>query len=95
MGHRNYVTIKGVSFFGPKSKYVMSRFDCGRIFIWRKKGGELIHLMEADRDVVNCIESHPHTAVLASSVTDNDIKIWTPKAEERATLPTNIAKVFP
>ncbi|XP_057525806.1 uncharacterized protein LOC130805157 [Amaranthus tricolor] len=94
-GHCNYVTIKGVSFFGPKSEYVMSGSDCGRIFIWRKKGGELIRVMEADRDVVNCIESHPHAAVLASSGIDTDIKIWTPKAEERATLPTNITKSRP
>lgn len=92
-GHRNCETVKGVNFFGPKSEYVVSGSDCGRIFIWKKKGGELIRVMEADKSVVNCIECHPHTMVLASSGIDYDIKIWTPKALERATLPTNIEQV--
>ncbi|KAL3514963.1 hypothetical protein ACH5RR_021865 [Cinchona calisaya] len=93
-GHRNCETVKGVNFFGPKFEYVVSGSDCGRIFIW-KKGGELIRVMEADKHVVNCIEPHPHTVVLASSGIENDIKLWTPKAIEKATLPANIEKLRP
>ncbi|KAL9354202.1 hypothetical protein Peur_052172 [Populus x canadensis] len=93
MGHRNCETVKGVSFFGPRCEYVSSGSDCGRIFIWKKRGGELIRVMEADKDVVNCTEPHPHTMALASSGFEYDIKIWTPKAIERATLPTNIGQV--
>uniref|UniRef100_A0A5B7AG04 DDB1-and CUL4-associated factor 8 n=1 Tax=Davidia involucrata TaxID=16924 RepID=A0A5B7AG04_DAVIN len=92
-GHKNCETVKGVNFFGPKCEYVVSGSDCGRIFIWKKKNGELIRVMEADKHVVNCIESHPHTTVLASSGIENDIKIWTPKSIDRATLPANIEKV--
>ncbi|CAK9153937.1 unnamed protein product [Ilex paraguariensis] len=94
-GHRNCETVKGVNFFGPKCEYVVSGSDCGRIFIWKKKGGELIRVMEADNTVVNCTESHPHTAVLASSGIEYNIKMWTPKAIDRATLPTNIEKLRP
>ncbi|CAL0300511.1 unnamed protein product [Lupinus luteus] len=89
-GHRNCETVKGVNFFGPKCEYVVSGSDCGRIFIWRKKDGQLIRVMEADKHVVNCIESHPHTIVLASSGIEHDIKIWTPKALQKAILPKNI-----
>lgn len=49
--------------------------------------------MEADKKVVNCIECHPHTTVLASSGIESDIKLWTPKALERASVPTNIEEV--
>ncbi|KAL9391242.1 hypothetical protein Peur_015162 [Populus x canadensis] len=94
MGHRNCETVKGVSFFGPRCEYVSSGSDCGRIFIWKKRGGELIRVMEADKDVVNCTEPHPHTMALASSGIEYDIKIWTPKAIERATLPTNIGQLL-
>ncbi|KAK8668427.1 hypothetical protein V6N13_105882 [Hibiscus sabdariffa] len=94
-GHRNCETVKGVSFFGPKSEYVASGSDCGRMFIWKKKGGELVRVMKADKHVVNCIESHPHTTVLASSGIENDIKIWTPKAIDKAVLPTNIEQFKP
>ncbi len=92
-GHRNCETVKGVNFFGPQCEYVVSGSDCGRIFIWKKKGGDLIRVMEADKDIVNCIECHPHTMALASSGIDTDIKLWTPKAFERAVLPTNIDQV--
>lgn len=92
-GHRNCETVKGVNFFGPKCEYVVSGSDCGRIFIWKKKTGKLVRLMEADKHVVNCIEPHPFTPVLASSGIENDIKIWTPKAIDKAILPTNIEKV--
>ncbi|CAN8327690.1 unnamed protein product [Cochlearia groenlandica] len=89
-GHKNCETVKGVNFFGPRSEYVVSGSDCGRIFIWKKKNGELIRVMEADRHVVNCIEPHPHIPMLASSGIENDIKVWTSKAAEKATLPDNI-----
>ncbi|KAI3441187.1 uncharacterized protein J3R85_002429 [Psidium guajava] len=92
-GHRNCETVKGVGFFGPKCEYVMSGSDCGRIFIWKKKGGQLIRVMTADKHVVNCIKPHPHIPVLASSGIEDDIKIWTPRAIERATLPTNVEQV--
>ncbi|XP_058098366.1 uncharacterized protein LOC131243210 isoform X2 [Magnolia sinica] len=93
-GHRNCDTVKGVSFFGPNCKYVSSGSDCGRIFIWRKKGGELLRVMEGDSDVVNCIEPHPHATMLASSGIESDIKIWTPKATEPVLLPANIAEAL-
>ncbi|OVA08871.1 WD40 repeat [Macleaya cordata] len=89
-GHRNCDTVKGVSFFGPRDEYVVSGSDCGRIFIWRKKDGELMRAMEADKHIVNCIEPHPHVTMLASSGIEHDIKLWIPKAVNRASLPAKI-----
>lgn len=92
-GHQNCDTVKGVNFFGPNCEYVVSGSDCGRIFIWRKKDGELLRVMAADSHVVNCIECHPHAAILASCGMEKDIKIWTPKASERASVPSNVEEV--
>ncbi|XP_043713585.1 DDB1- and CUL4-associated factor 8-like [Telopea speciosissima] len=92
-GHKNCDTVKGVGFFGPNCEYVVSGSDCGRIFIWRKKDGQLLRAMEADKDVVNCIEPHPHASFLASSGIDNDVKIWIPKASERYSLPVNLEQL--
>ncbi|MCL7045976.1 hypothetical protein MKW94_004819 [Papaver nudicaule] len=94
-GHRNCDTVKGVSFFGPRDEYVVSGSDCGRIFIWRKKDGEILRAMEADKDIVNCIESHPHVTMLASSGIEHDIKIWTPTAVDRAPLPVKVEQLRP
>ncbi|PKA60121.1 Dynein assembly factor with WDR repeat domains 1 [Apostasia shenzhenica] len=91
-GHYNCDTVKGVSFFGPHCEYVVSGSDCGRIFIWRKKGGELLRVMEGDKDVVNCIEPHPYSTMFASSGIDKDIKIWTPSAPEPAP-PVNLDEI--
>ncbi|KAK8553061.1 hypothetical protein V6N13_055838 [Hibiscus sabdariffa] len=55
----------------------------------RKKSGELVHVIKADKRMVNFIESHPHTAALASGGSE-DIKIWTPKAIDKAVTPTQI-----
>uniref|UniRef100_A0A7N0U6Q2 Uncharacterized protein n=1 Tax=Kalanchoe fedtschenkoi TaxID=63787 RepID=A0A7N0U6Q2_KALFE len=91
-GHRNYETVKGVNFFGPNCDYVTSGSDCGRIFIWKKKEGDLMRVMEADNYIVNCIESHPHNMVLASSGIDSDVKIWHPEANERAAFPVTVSR---
>lgn len=92
-GHRNYATVKGVSFFGPNCDYVVSGSDCGHIFIWNKKDGTIIRAMEADKHVVNCIESHPYEAVLASSGIEKDIKIWCPSKDVEDNLPSGIEEV--
>ncbi|XP_068639898.1 uncharacterized protein [Aristolochia californica] len=89
-GHRNCATVKGANFFGPSCEYVTSGSDCGRIFIWRKKDGKLLRAMEGDSQIVNCIEPHPNATVLASSGIDADVKIWTPRATEPASLPVNM-----
>ena len=94
-GHRNCDTVKGVNFFGPNCEYVVSGSDCGRIFIWRKKDGELLRVMEGDKHVVNCIEPHPYATMIASSGIEHDIKVWIPNAIERAP-PVNMDEVcFP
>ncbi|EOA16603.1 hypothetical protein CARUB_v10004776mg [Capsella rubella] len=87
--HKNLKTVKGVNFFGPKCEYVVSGSDCGRIFIWRKKDGELLRAIEADKHVVNCVESHPHMPLMCSSGIETDIKIWTPGGTERPMSPGN------
>ena len=92
-GHRNSGTVKGVNFLGPKCEYVVTGSDCGRIFIWNKKGGKVVRVIEAHRSDVNCVETHPHATALASTGFEDDIKMWIPKSIDKSILPTNIQKV--
>ncbi|XP_077216989.1 transducin/WD40 repeat-like superfamily protein [Tasmannia lanceolata] len=94
MGHRNSQTVKGVSFFGPNDEYVVSGSDCGRIFIWKKKGGELLRLMIGDRHIVNCLEPHPHVPVLATSGIEKNVKLWAPIAKDPISLPGNVEEIM-
>lgn len=93
-GHRNSQTIKGVSFFGPSDEYVMSGSDCGHIFIWKKKGANLVRVMVGDRSIVNQLESHPHTSVIASSGIEKSIKLWAPSSNDVLPLPHNIQEIM-
>lgn len=94
VGHRNCETVKGVTFIGPNHEYVASGSDCGRLFIWRKRDGKFLRAMEGDECIVNCIEPHPHAMTMASSGIDNDVKIWTPSATERAQV-VNVEELKP
>ncbi|KAF7281239.1 DDB1- and CUL4-associated factor 8 isoform X2 [Rhynchophorus ferrugineus] len=82
-GHRNGATIKGVSFFGPHSEFVMSGSDCGHLFFWEKKTESIVQFLLADDNgVVNCLEPHPQLPFLATSGLDWDVKLWVPSCEE-------------
>ncbi|VAH17770.1 unnamed protein product [Triticum turgidum subsp. durum] len=94
VGHRNCETVKGVTFIGPNHEYVASGSDCGRLFIWRKRDGKFLRAMEGDECIVNCIEPHPHAMTIASSGIDNDVKLWTPSAVERAQV-VNVEELKP
>uniref|UniRef100_A0A1D1Y1C5 DDB1-and CUL4-associated factor 8 n=1 Tax=Anthurium amnicola TaxID=1678845 RepID=A0A1D1Y1C5_9ARAE len=93
-GHRNSRTVKGVSFFGPNDEYVVSGSDCGHVFIWRKKGGQLVRLMVGDKNIVNCIEPHPHIPFLATSGLERNVKLWMPTAKKPAALPSNLEQIL-
>lgn len=47
-GHRNGATIKGVSYFGPKSEFVVSGSDCGYVYFWEKETEAIVQWMLAD-----------------------------------------------
>ncbi|XP_012160396.1 DDB1- and CUL4-associated factor 6 [Ceratitis capitata] len=80
VGHRNARTmIKEANFWG--NNYVMSGSDCGHIFIWDRRNGKLVMLLQGDQHVVNCLQPHPELPYLASSGIDYDVKIWAPILE--------------
>ncbi|XP_009782402.1 uncharacterized protein LOC107771848 isoform X2 [Nicotiana tabacum] len=95
MGHKYGEELNGVTFLGPRCEYIAGGSDCGRIYIWNKKSSEVVRVMEADRQGVSYVVSHPHTTVLASCGMEPDTKIWTPKALDRAVLPTDVEKRRP
>ncbi|CAA0811953.1 Transducin/WD40 repeat-like superfamily protein [Striga hermonthica] len=93
-GHRNSQTVKGVSFFGPNDEYVLSGSDCGHIFMWKKKGGELVRMMVGDRHIVNQLEPHPMIPVFATCGLEKSIKIWSPSSNDVRPLPENAHEVM-
>ncbi|XP_051118089.1 protein ALTERED SEED GERMINATION 2 isoform X2 [Andrographis paniculata] len=79
VGHCNVGTdIKQASFIGQRGEYIASGSDDGRWFIWEKSTGRLLKMLHGDDAVVNCVQSHPHDSVIATSGIDSTIKIWSP-----------------
>ncbi|KAI4337626.1 hypothetical protein L6164_016015 [Bauhinia variegata] len=81
VGHCNVGTdIKQASFLGQRGEYIASGSDDGRWFIWEKRTGRVVKMLNGDEAVVNCVQCHPFDCVVATSGIDNTIKIWTPTA---------------
>uniref|UniRef100_A0A182PEQ2 Uncharacterized protein n=1 Tax=Anopheles epiroticus TaxID=199890 RepID=A0A182PEQ2_9DIPT len=79
-GHCNLRTIKGVSFFGPHSEFVVSGSDCGYVYIWEKSSQKIVNWLKSyPGESVNCLEPHPEFPILATSGVDHDIRVWAPK----------------
>eukprot|EP01025_Chloroclados_australasicus_P003674 TRINITY_DN1087_c1_g1_i1.p1 TRINITY_DN1087_c1_g1~~TRINITY_DN1087_c1_g1_i1.p1 ORF type:complete len:478 (-),score=41.63 TRINITY_DN1087_c1_g1_i1:1229-2620(-) len=77
--HRNHRTIKQVNFCGSNDEYVMSGSDCGNLFVWDVKSGNLVFYEKGDNHILNFIEQHPHIPfMLATSGIEHCVKIWQP-----------------
>ncbi|MCJ1311161.1 hypothetical protein MMC25_004831 [Agyrium rufum] len=77
-GHCNVKTVKDVNFFGLQDEYVISGSDCGNLFIWDRKSGELVNILKGDGEVVNVVQGHPYEPMIAASGIDATIKIFAP-----------------
>lgn len=65
-GHKNGATIKGVSYFGPKSEFIVSGSDCGYVYFWEKNTEAIVQWMLADDNgVVSRISTKPSAPHLA------------------------------
>jgi len=80
-GHCSSQTIKGVSFFGKDSEYIVSGSDDSNIFIWSSTTGELLRVLTGHDDIVNTVVSHPEFPILLSGGIDNYVNVWTPSSE--------------
>lgn len=81
-GHLNQRTIKDVSWFGPKSEYLVSGSDDGRLFMWQAASGQVVLMQKGDRRIVNCMAGHPSACLLATGGIDSEVKVWEADAAE-------------
>ncbi|KAJ6005173.1 hypothetical protein N7451_003117 [Penicillium sp. IBT 35674x] len=91
-GHCNIKTVKDVNFFGLNDEYVVSGSDSGHVFMWDRKTGNLVNILEGDSEVVNVVQGHPYEPTMAVSGIDSTIKIFNPdrNAQDQAKQGINI-----
>lgn len=71
--HGYVVSVKGISFFGPKSEYIVSGSDCGNIYFWDKGTESIVQWMLGDENGVVRTIRHITSGHSASSVSLNDL----------------------
>ncbi|CAN7983925.1 unnamed protein product [Ixodes pacificus] len=82
-GHCNTTTdIKEANFFGSAGQYVVAGSDDGSFFVWDKQSTNLVRVMRGDDSIVNCLQPHPSTCLLATSGIDPVVRLWSPKPED-------------
>lgn len=82
LGHCNTTTdIKEANFFGPDGQFIIAGSDDGIFFIWNRKTTNIVRAMWGDTSIVNCVQPHPSSCLLATSGIDPVVKIWTPLPE--------------
>ncbi len=81
-GHTNCQTIKGCSFFGSSSEYLLQGSDCGTVFLYSSKSGKcLAEWRDADvLGAVNVVAPHPDASLplFLTSGLESTTKLWQP-----------------
>jgi len=75
-GACNVETVKDVNYLGRFDEYVTSGSDDGNFFIWCKRTGRIVNILEGDGSVVNVVEQNPHFDCVAVSGIDHSVKIF-------------------
>ncbi|KAA0185671.1 hypothetical protein HAZT_HAZT002182 [Hyalella azteca] len=83
-GHCNTTTdIKEAVFLGQSGEFVAAGSDDGNMFIWETATGNLVRIMPADENIVNCVQCHPSASMVVTSGIDHTVKIWEPLGESQ------------
>ncbi|KAK9497265.1 hypothetical protein O3M35_004617 [Rhynocoris fuscipes] len=82
-GHCNTTTdIKEANFFGSDGNYIVAGSDDGSIFIWDRKSTNNIRILKGDSSIVNCVQPHPTSCLLATSGIETRVRLWSPHEED-------------
>ncbi|KAK7019403.1 WD and tetratricopeptide repeat protein [Halocaridina rubra] len=78
-GHCNTTTdIKEAAFLGRDGQFIAAGSDDGNLFIWDRHTTNLVRVLPGDDSIVNCVQPHPHTCLLATSGIESFVKLWAP-----------------
>ncbi|KAF8785368.1 WD and tetratricopeptide repeats protein 1 like protein [Argiope bruennichi] len=82
-GHCNTTTdIKEANFFGSSGQFIVAGSDDGSIFIWDRITTNIVRVLRGDESIVNCLQPHPNTCLLATSGIDPVVRLWGPRPED-------------
>jgi len=74
--------IKEANFLGSHGQFIMAGSDDGKFFIWDRCSGNIVRVLVGDESIVNCLQGHPNTPLLATSGIDPVVRLWQPAPED-------------
>ncbi|KAK4291218.1 hypothetical protein Pmani_035935 [Petrolisthes manimaculis] len=78
-GHCNTLTdIKEAIFLGDDGQFIAAGSDDGNLFVWDRHSTNLVRVVSGDESIVNCVQAHPNTCLLATSGIESVVKLWAP-----------------
>lgn len=93
-GHCNTTTdIKEAVFLGQSGEFVAAGSDDGNLFVWETATGNLVRIMQADENIVNCVQCHPSASMIVTSGIEHAVKIWEPLGSSQVKNDANMATV--
>ncbi|XP_066918080.1 WD and tetratricopeptide repeats protein 1-like [Clytia hemisphaerica] len=71
--------IKEANFFGDNGQYIVAGSDCGCMLLWDRTTTNLIEAWQGDESIVNCVQPHPSSCLVATSGLDPVVRLWSPR----------------
>lgn len=71
--------IKEANYFGSKGQYIIAGSDCGCMLMWDRTTTNLLEAWQGDESIVNCLQPHPSTCLVATSGLDPVVRLWSPR----------------
>lgn len=68
-------------FIGEEGNFVCAGSDEGVIFMWERKTQTIVNALVGDVSIVNCLQPHPTSCLIASSGIDPVVRLWSPMPE--------------
>lgn len=62
-------------------QYIVAGSDDGSFFIWERDTTNIVRVLRGDDRIVNCLQPHPSTCLLATSGIESVIRLWSPLPE--------------
>lgn len=75
-----------VYFNFSRGEFIVAGSDDGSMFIWDRTTTNIEIVLRADESIVNCLQPHPSTCLLATSGIDPVVRLWSPRAEVNHTI---------
>lgn len=85
--------IKEANFFGKNGQFIIAGSDCGCMLMWDRSTTNLIEAWQGDDSIVNCLQPHPTSCLVATSGLDPVVRLWSPRPVDGSTMDVRAKEV--